>query len=106
MSVPDICHRIRASCVLGDVSARPQRSADHWVVELRDSNGDWRAIDLFLNSSCSSDYPELGVAESTLLSLEVGPTSEAILKAAADGGAAWFRRHEGLEWEALGGTTA
>jgi hypothetical protein len=83
------------------VQRRPMRSADYWIVEFIDRDGELRTVNVFLNSMAGADFPELGLVNSVLLTIELGPTSEAVLQGMAHGRSAWLRRHEQLQWAQL-----
>jgi hypothetical protein len=101
LTVHDICRRLRTG--YGAVAPLPRgaRVADHWMIEFTDRDGQHRLVDAFLNSWAADDYHDLDVTESTLLSMELGPTSEAVMRALVKGSKGWTRRHSGQAWEAL-----
>ncbi|TPE64850.1 hypothetical protein FJQ54_00545 [Sandaracinobacter neustonicus] len=98
LSVQDICSRLRTGYGVADATARATRTSDYWIVDFEDRDGEPRVLDAFLNSYASEDYQELGAAESTLLSMEFGPTSEAVIAALAGGADGWMRKHDGEPW--------
>ena len=100
LSVEAICTQLRTSYGASDAVARPMRSRDHWMVEFTDSDGQHRALDVFLNSYAADDYKELAATESTLVSMELGPTSEAVISALAGASGGWVRRHDRDTWVA------
>ena len=104
LSLDDLCQNLVATNVARAVHRRPTRSADYWFIELVDERDEVKVINVFLNSFANGDVQELGLEESTLLTMELGPSSEAILGLVAKGRNAWVRRHEGLPWERHGAT--
>ncbi|MFN7400473.1 MAG: hypothetical protein ACK5SX_15775 [Sandaracinobacter sp.] len=101
LTVDAICAQLRKAYGAGDAVARPMRSRDHWMVEFTDSEGQYRALDVFLNSYAVEDYKELATPESTLVSMEFGPTSEVIIRALVNGWGGWVRRRDGEGWTPL-----
>lgn len=101
LAVEDICARLRSAYGTRDAFARATRSADYWMVEFSDRDGEHRVLNVFLNSYAAGDYRELGVPESTLVTMELGPTSEAVIKALAHGSEGWIRRHDSGPWVQL-----
>lgn len=102
ISIDSVCTRLRTVYGAPDTTARPMRSRDHWIVEFTDSDGQHRALDIFLNSYAADDYKELAVLESTLVSMEFGPTSEAVIRALVNGSGGWLRRHDEAGWTPIG----
>jgi len=98
LSVEAICAQLRTAYGASDAIARPMRSQDHWMVEFTDSDGQHRAMDVFLNSYAADDYKELPATESTMVSMELGPTSEAVISALAGASGGWVRRHNREGW--------
>lgn len=101
LSAEAICAQLRTTYGAADAMARQMRSCDHWLVEFTDHDGEHRALDVFLNSYAAEDYKELAVLHSTLISIELGPTSEAIIRALASGSEGWTRKHGGEGWVPL-----
>ncbi len=101
LAIDDICGCLRAARGILDVSARAVRSPDYWVVEFVDRDGEHRVLNVFLNSYAADDYRELSTPESTLVTMELGPTSEAVIKALAHGSEGWVRRHDSGPWVPL-----
>jgi hypothetical protein len=93
-----ICTQLRTAYGVSDAMARPMRSRDHWLIEFTDRDGEHRAVDVFLNSYAAEDYKELAVAESTMISMEFGPTSGAVARTLAQGFGGWIRQHNEKEW--------
>ena len=93
-----ICAQLRTAYGAPDAMARQMRSSDHWLVEFTDHDGEHRALDVFLNSYAAEDYKELAAAETTMISMELGPTSEAIIGALVGGAGGWVRRHDRDSW--------
>lgn len=98
LAVEDICARLRSAYGTRDAFARATRSPDYWMVEFADRDGEHRVLNVFLNSYAADDYRELGASESTLVTMELGPTSEAVIKALAQGSEGWVRRHDSGPW--------
>jgi hypothetical protein len=98
LTVDAICAQLRTGYGAGDAVARPMRLRDHWIVEFTDSDGQHRALDVFLNSYAADDYKELPALESTMVSMELGPTSEAIIRTLVGESGGWVRRHDGEGW--------
>lgn len=98
LTVETICAQLRTAYGASDAIARPMRGQDHWMVEFTDSDGQHRALDVFLNSYAADDYKELTALESTMVSIELGPTSEALIGALANISGGWVRRHDGDSW--------
>jgi hypothetical protein len=94
----DLCESLAINYGASIVQKRPTRSADYWIVELIEGDGQIRSINVFLNSFANGDVAELGLAQSTMLTLELCQTSEAILAAMAKGHDAWLRRHDNAPW--------
>lgn len=101
LSVEEICHRLRTRFAKAAVSARPRRASDHWTIELQNPNGEWQAIDVFLNSYASADYAELGITEGTLLVMGFSPGNHSLLSAFGSGMNGWAKLHEGAAWQLL-----
>lgn len=99
LSIEEVCTRLRSAYGVADAVARPMRSQDYWIVEFTDRDGQHRAFDVFLNSYAAGDYSELALAESTMISMELGPTSEAVVHALVDGQEGWMRKHSGEGWK-------
>lgn len=104
LSVEAICAQLRTAYGASNAIARPMRSQDHWMVEFTDSDGQHRALDVFLNSYAADDYKELAAPESTLVSMELGPTSEAVVRTLAVGAGGWVRRIDDVAWVPIGGS--
>jgi hypothetical protein len=98
LTVDAICAQLRTAYGADDAVARPMRSRDHWIVEFTDRDGQIRALEVFLNSYAADDYKQLAAPESTLVSMELGPTSEAIMRVLAQNSDGWVRRHDGEGW--------
>jgi hypothetical protein len=96
-----IAERLRANCGGMRVQARRMRSPDHWVFEFEVGNGEHRALEAFLNGFAASDFPELGFAIQTLLSMELGPDSETLIRGAALGCEGWIRAGSSIDWAKL-----
>jgi hypothetical protein len=101
LPVEVICRRLLSAAGVTDVVARPMRAKEHWLLEVTGQGAALDAIDAFLFSYAASDYAELNLAESTLLTMPAGPNSRAYLEAVGDGSAAWFRASEGEGWQDL-----
>lgn len=101
LSVEEVCTRLRSAYGVADAVARPTRSRDYWIVEFTDRDGQHRALDVFLNSHAAQDYRELAAPESILISMEFGPTSDAIVRALVNGSGGWVRKHDGEAWTPL-----
>ncbi len=93
-----LCNNLANVYGASHVRRRPTRSVDYWIVDFIDKDGELKAVNVFLNSMAGADYPELGLVNSILLTMELGPTSEAVLQCMARGGSAWLRRHGQLQW--------
>jgi hypothetical protein len=106
LTVPEICTLLRTECRAINAVARPMRSRDHWIIGFVDHNGQSRSIDVFQNSFAADDYRELGVAESTFLSMEFSADSESFLQSIATPSGGWVRRHDGLPWSELAAASA
>lgn len=98
LGVEEVCRRLRTAAGIEGASARPMHQADYWVVEFEDGDGRSRHIDLFLNSSAAEDCSGLVEGPSTLLSTELAPDSEALMRAITLPSRAWIRRHEQEPW--------
>lgn len=80
------------------VQRRATHSADYWILEFIDKDGDIKVVNVFLRFMAHREFPELGLVNGTLLTMEFGSTSEAVLRSMASGSNAWLRAHEQLRW--------
>ncbi len=101
VSVADVCGQLKGPYGAKSVQARSTHRPDYWVIDFIDRDGAHRMIDLFLNSYAGDDYRQLTEGQSTLVSMELGPTSEAIVRSIAAPWQAWVRRHDGEPWAQL-----
>jgi hypothetical protein len=101
LAVDDICARLLSAYGTKNASARATRSPNYWLVEFADRDGEHRVLNVFLNSYAADDYRELHASESTFITMELGPTSEAVIKALSQGSEGWVRQHDSGPWTPL-----
>ena len=101
LTVSEICRRLRIAARATDAVAKSTHREDYWIVAFTGPNGSPRLVDAFLNSWAAEDYPGLIDGLSTLLSMELGPDSEEILRAITLPSQAWIRRQEGATWSSV-----
>lgn len=93
-----LCGRLRDVYGATDIRPRGTHKPDYQMIEFIDLDGAFRIINVFLNSYAREDYKELDAPQSTLVTMELGPTSQAVIGALAHGAAAWFRRQDTGPW--------
>ncbi len=103
LSIETICVRLRHCAKVAHVSARPMRAKEHWLIEVIDTEGVLQAIDAFLQSYAAEDYSDLGLPQSSLLSMSAGPSSGNYLRAVGNGSPTWFRANEWGVWTEVSG---
>jgi hypothetical protein len=68
------------------------------MIEFVDSGGRECVVNVFTNSYAATDYQELGVAESTFLTMEFGPTSRSVFESLVSKTGGWLRHSDGAPW--------
>lgn len=100
-AIEDLQRRLEANYPAAQVRRRATHKPDYWLIEFVDRDGQRRVVNVFLNSYAADDYAELDTAESTLITAQLEPTSDAIIKAISAESIGWFRRRDGDPWVAL-----
>lgn len=101
IEVGDIVQAVRIALPEAYVGARQLTGPNVWIIEAIDSVGAPVAVTAYLNSYAADDYPELGVAESTLLLMEHGPQSQSMIRAIMNGRQGWMKPYDQAEWQTL-----
>ena len=76
----------------------PRYNANHKLIELTDSNGTIRQIDVFLNSYAADDYATVYSGDSTLIALPFDPIAWNAMERLSQAENAISRKHDGAEW--------
>lgn len=79
-------------------TVRATHSKDYWMVEFADKGGLACVVNVFTNSYAATDYQELDVTDSTLLTMEFGPSSRPVLEALVSRTGGWVRNSDGTPW--------
>lgn len=101
-SVGDIVEAMREALPNVRVGARQLTGPNVWIIEAVNSAGAAIVVTAYLNSYAAGDYPELDLAESTLLLMEHGPQSQSVIRAIINGRQGWMKPHDQAEWQTLG----
>lgn len=81
-----------------EIHPRVTHRPDYQMIQFVDLDGELRVVNVFLNSFASEDYQELSAGESTLITMELGPTSKAVVRAIASLSPGWFRQQDTEAW--------
>ena len=101
VTVDAICERLAEIRSVTGIAVRSTHQPAYWMVEFIDRLGKARVLDVFINSYAATDYADLLSGQSTMLSMELGPTSEEIVVALALRSGGWIRHDSSGGWSEL-----
>jgi hypothetical protein len=80
------------------VSVRDMQRPEYKIVEFRQADGTWSAINLFLDSWAADDYAHVFTGPGTLATAEYSPDNLGLLRSLVSATGGMLRSDEGQPW--------